>query len=64
MRRTALLLTLMVCIALQAQDLKPIQLPAPQTDGGRPLMQVLKERKTQREFSPERLPMQVLANLL
>jgi len=62
--RTALLLTLMVCIALQAQDLKPIQLPAPQTDGGHPLMQVLKERKTQREFSPERLPMQVLANLL
>jgi hypothetical protein len=27
-------------------------------------MQVLKERKTQREFSPEKLPMQVLANLL
>ena len=64
MRKTALLLTLVVCIVLQAQDLKPIQLPAPQTDGGRPLMQVLKERKTQREFSPEKLPVQVLANLL
>jgi len=64
MRKTALLLTLVVCTVLQAQDLKPIQLPAPQTDGGRPLMQVLKERKTQREFSPEKLPVQVLANLL
>ena len=64
MRKSALLLTLAVCIAVQAQDLKPIQLPAPQTDGGRPLMQVLKERKTQREFGPEKLPMQVLANLL
>ena len=64
MRKTASLLALVFSIALQAQDLKPIQLPTPQTDGGRPLMQVLKERKTQREFSPEKLPVQVLANLL
>ena len=64
MRKSALLLTLVVCIAVQAQDLKPIQLPTAQTQGGHPLMQVLKERKTQREFSPEKLPMQVLANLL
>jgi nitroreductase len=64
MRKTALLFTLVVCIAFQAQDLKPIQLPTPQMDGGRPLMQVLKERKTQREFSPEKFPVQVLANLL
>ena len=64
MRKTALLLALIVCIAVQAQDLKSIQLPAPQTDGSRPLMQVLKERKTQREFGPEKLPTQVLANLL
>jgi len=64
MRKTASLLALVFSIALQAQDLKPIQLPTPQTDGGRPLMQVLKERKTQREFSPEKLTTQVLANLL
>ena len=64
MRKSALLLTLIVSIAIQAQDLKPIQLPTAQTEGGRPLMQVLKERKTRREFSPESLPMQVLANLL
>ncbi len=62
MRKSALLLTLIVSVAIQAQDLKPIQLPTAQTEGGRPLMQVLKERKTRREFSPERLPMQMLAN--
>ena len=64
MRKSALLLTLIVSIAIHAQDLKPIQLPTPQTDGGHPLMQVLKERKTQREFSPEKLPTQLLSNLL
>lgn len=64
MRKSVLLLTLAVCIAAQAQDVKPIQLPAPQTDGGRALMQVLKERRTQREFRPEKLPTQVIANLL
>jgi len=47
-----------------AQELKPILLPPPQTDGGRPLMQVLKDRHSTREFSPEKLPPQVLANLL
>ncbi|MBM3887763.1 MAG: SagB/ThcOx family dehydrogenase [Verrucomicrobia bacterium] len=48
----------------QAQELKPIALPEPQTDGGRPLMQALKDRKTTREFSPEPLSPQVLSNLL
>ena len=64
MRKLALLLTLVVSITIQAQDLKPVQLPAVQTEGGRPLLQVLKERKTRREFSSEKLPIQVLANLL
>ena len=47
-----------------AQELKPILLPKPQTNNGRPLMQVLSERKTTREFSPQKLPMQVLSDLL
>jgi nitroreductase len=46
------------------EDPKPIQLLKPQTDGGRPLMQVLKDRKSSREFGSEKLPMQVLSNLL
>jgi nitroreductase len=56
---------LLICPALVlAQDLKPIKLLAPQTNGGRPLMQVLKDRKSSREFSGKELPLQVLSNML
>jgi SagB-type dehydrogenase family enzyme len=51
-------------ILAAAQELKPIELPKPQVDGGRPLMQVLKERSTSRDFSSEKLPLPVLSNLL
>jgi SagB-type dehydrogenase family enzyme len=46
------------------EEFKTIQLPKPQVDGSKPLMQVLKDRKSSREFSPEKLPLQVLSNLL
>lgn len=48
----------------QNAELKPIQLPKPRTEGGKPLMQALKERKSTRAFSSERLPMQVLGDML
>jgi SagB-type dehydrogenase family enzyme len=51
-------------VSASAQDLKPIQLLPPQMDGGKPLMQALKERKSMRSFSSEKLPMQTLGNLL
>lgn len=57
----AVLLFQVVCLG---QGLKPIILPAPQTEGGKPLMQVLRDRHSTREFSSEKLPAQVLANLL
>jgi nitroreductase len=41
-----------------------VQLPAPQTEGGMPLMQALSQRKTSREFSTKELPDQVLSNML
>lgn len=47
-----------------AQELKPVSLPEPQTDGGKPLMQTLKARNTSREIKPDKLPLQVLSNLL
>ncbi len=47
-----------------AQEIKPIPLLKPQMDGGRPLMEVLKERSSSREFSSEKLPLQVLSDLL
>lgn len=46
------------------QNNKVIKLPAPETEGGKPLMQCLKLRQSSREFSPEKLPLQVLSNLL
>lgn len=41
-----------------------IKLPPPQMEGGKPLMQVLKERHSTREFSDKQLAPQLLANLL
>ena len=64
MKKTAIIFVLCSAASLLAQDLKPIILPAPQTDGGRPLMQVLKDRKTTRDFAADKLSPQVLSNLL
>jgi nitroreductase len=58
-----LILSLCPIVGL-AQDLKDIQLPLPQTDGGRPLMQVLKDRQSTRDFRPDKLPPQILSNML
>ncbi|MBI5820051.1 MAG: SagB/ThcOx family dehydrogenase [Verrucomicrobia bacterium] len=47
-----------------AQDLQPIPLPKPRMEGGMPLMEALKNRKTAREFSPAELTPQILSDLL
>lgn len=47
-----------------ADDLKPITLVRPQTDGGKSVLAALKERRTNRNISPEKLSPQVLSNLL
>jgi len=61
----SIVLPLICCVAAAAaQDLKPVQLPKPVTEGGKPLMQVLKERKSTREFGTQKLTEQVLSNLL
>jgi len=59
-----ILLTLLVSLGLSAQDLKPIELPRPDTTGGKPLMEALKNRKSTRSFSTEKLSKQLLSNLL
>ncbi len=46
------------------RSLQPVKLPPPQTTGGRPLMEVLKDRKSTRDFGPGTLPPQTLSNLL
>jgi SagB-type dehydrogenase family enzyme len=47
-----------------AEEFKAIQLPKPQIDSGKPLMQTLKDRSSSRTFSNEKLPAQMLSNLL
>jgi len=45
-------------------DISDTPLPAPRMEGGKPLMQALKERQTSRDFSAKKLPAQVLSDLL
>jgi SagB-type dehydrogenase family enzyme len=47
-----------------AQETDLVNLPAPQMTGGKPLLDCLKARQSGREFSSEKLPLQVLSNLL
>jgi nitroreductase len=47
-----------------AATLQPVPLPKPRMEGGKPLMQALKERRSTREFSTAKLPPQVLSDLL
>lgn len=51
-------------LALPALAAGPVQLPSPQTEGGKPLMQALKDRMTTRAFGEGKLPPQTLSNLL
>ena len=66
-RSTTVIVLLGIALAAHggsAQELSPVALPAPQTEGGKPLMQALKLRATARAFAPDPLPPQTIANLL
>lgn len=51
-------------VSVSAQGGEKIRLPKPRMDGGKPLMQCLKARRTARRFSSRRLSEQVLSDLL
>lgn len=56
---------IVVASSVYAQtEFEKIDLPSPQITGGRPLMEVLNDRQSTREFSSEELPLQTLSNLL
>jgi len=56
-------IVLLFCFSLgMAADI--IKLPAPQLDGGKTLMQALKERKSERSFDVKKLPANILSNML
>ncbi|MGA2625128.1 MAG: SagB/ThcOx family dehydrogenase [Bacteroidota bacterium] len=59
-----ILLMTILSLGLNAQDLKPIELPRPDTSGGKPLMEALKLRKSSRSFGAEKLSKQQISNLL
>ena len=64
MFRKAFAVVLFMGVAGFADTPQGIALPKPNTEGGKPLMQALNERKSAREFSVEKLSPQVLSNLL
>ncbi len=70
MNSSSLLLTSLIlgmyllCTTVFAETLKPITLLKPELGGGKPLMQALQQRSSSRSFSSEKLPLQVLSNLL
>lgn len=57
-------LLLLASTAGWAQEVSPLKLPPPHLQGGRPLMEVLKDRQTVRDFSTNALPLQTLSDLL
>jgi SagB-type dehydrogenase family enzyme len=58
------ILIILFSFSIAAQQLDAIQLPSPQTDIGKPLMQALKNRQSTRSFDSKQLPLQELSNLL
>lgn len=63
----SLALALLLTVTLppsRAAELAAIQLPPPESQGGKPLMEVLRQRETTRAFKPDPLSPQITANLL
>jgi nitroreductase len=59
------LISIIIMISsVYGEEPKPIQLPAPDTTGGLPLMQALQHRQSTREFAPDTLSTKMLSNLL
>lgn len=63
-RTICILIAFIIAAPAAAADLKPIELPKPRTEGGRPLMEVLSDRVSIREYSPEPLPMETISDML
>ena len=62
--QSALIVLLLYPATVFSGDINPLKLPAPNMQGGKPLMLALKERQTGRVFSPKELTPQVLSDML
>jgi SagB-type dehydrogenase family enzyme len=61
----AVLVAFLSCaVAVVAEEARAGQLPPPHLDNSKSLAQALKDRKSTRAFSAEKLPAQILSNLL
>jgi len=58
------ILAVLFCFVAVSGAADSVQLPKPQTTGGKPLMQAISERHSTRDFSSREIPPQVLSNLL
>jgi len=61
---TVVLITTFFITISWAAELLPVKLPPPNLNGGKSLMQSLQARKSSRDFSAKKLPVEVLSNLL
>jgi SagB-type dehydrogenase family enzyme len=61
---TVLLIIISFIAVSWAVELTPIKLPPPNLNGGKSLMQSLQARKSTRDFSAKKLPVEVISNLL
>ncbi|UCD19154.1 MAG: SagB/ThcOx family dehydrogenase [candidate division WOR-3 bacterium] len=59
-----LLVILCFCGSVVADGSLVLELPKPRTTGGRPLMEVLADRRSSRQFSRKEIPLQVLSDML
>lgn len=65
MRRISLLvLSVLLVSMMNAQELRVIKLETPSKSGGKPLMSVLNERKSDREYAADKIKPKDLSNLL
>jgi SagB-type dehydrogenase family enzyme len=64
MKTLLLAVAAVLLFAAVAPAAEPIALPAPQMQGGMPLMEALKARQSDRVYSDKEIPDQVLSNLL
>jgi SagB-type dehydrogenase family enzyme len=65
MKRLSLFLcVILIASGMNAQELKVMKLDAPARAGGKPLMEVLNNRKSDREYAADKLSMKDLSELL
>ena len=61
---SVLIVSFVFTTGVNAKEIELIQLPAPQTQAGKPLMQALQERKSSRAFSNKDLSLQIISDML